>query len=175
MNLSKLKYLLFLVLIVSLGCEKEKNAPAGVYEWSATIDGVNYSYSTNGPNYPGVNGGASHATPSSILSSILLQDDGGIGNPGFAINLPSFNVGTYLCNLNSASTTNSSFSYSQSVSSVYNSITPLGQVTVNITRSGSSGGTLEGTFTGTVGKITVGTGLYTYVTITNGRFKAYIQ
>ena len=159
------------ILTINLGCEKEKSATT-VYEWSATIDGVNYSYSTSTPNQP--DGGFAHAnSPGNGLHTILLKARAGV--PTFSIILPSFNVGTYTINSNS----NSSYSFILEhlrTTAFYLTDLPSSQITINITRTGTAGGTLEGTFSGKANTSTiVNPGLPSSVNITNGTFKTYIQ
>ena len=162
-------FAILFVAFLSSGCEKSANTT--VYEWSATIDGVNYSYSTNGSSYPGTNDGAAHAGVAGS-SVIILKDDGEF--PTFTVNLPSLDLGTNLLNANSVG---GAYVFSLALSSitdVYNSLYPQTQVTFNITRTGSTGDYIEGTFSGTVSKTVYGTGAIVTKTITNGVFKAYV-
>lgn len=164
---------------LSSGCEKSANTT--VYEWSATIDGVNYSYSM--PSYPSSDGGnvLFQLAASSSGSTILLNDEGTSGNtagyPQIAISSTNsqLNVGTYTFNSQSNSTTAFGISMSSSLSNpnLYSTITPNAQVTLNITSVGSVGGLVEGNFSGTVGKVST-TPPYTisYINV-SGNFKAY--
>jgi hypothetical protein len=168
----KLGYLLFVIYFVFIinGCDNRELGE--LYNWSAKIGGIDYDYKTYGKSYPGYNGGSAHATcnVSQNYYQISLAYDS--LSPQIKMVLPSFDIGTYYVDQNSTPN-NLDLRYGSSDS--YNTSFPQCQVTIDITKTDTSGGFLEGKFSGVVGKVDVATGNFLYVDINNGKFKAYIQ
>ncbi len=153
---------------LSSGCEKSANTT--VYEWSATIDGVNYDYSMSSTS-PTDQGNCQMIN--AISSSILLRDESGYPALTFSSTTP-FVVGTYTFNAQSISpnTVVMVRSFSQPVPESFSNIFPNSQITLNITSVGAVGGVVEGNFSGSIGKAVPPSSI-TYVNM-SGTFKAYI-
>jgi hypothetical protein len=180
-SLNKITFLFFAcsMLMINMGCEKEKNAPSSAYTWSATIDGVNYNYSM--PSFPATDGGTvlfqtQNTGQGTSTSAVVLGDEGGF--PQITIGSGSFplSVGTFVLNAASAST-NSAFNISLSANPsnplYYSSLFGNSQITLNITTLGNVGGFVEGTFSGTVGKqLSSPPFTISYINV-SGNFKAY--
>lgn len=161
---------------LSSGCEKSANTT--VYEWSATIDGVNYSYSTISTTGGTSNGGAAIFNTSPIngtsKSNFVLLDDGGWPQFNFVSGATQFTVGTYILDSQSSGLPVTDVQAlnilisSSNMNSQYSSLMPNARVTLNITSVGNVGGTVEGNFSGTVGLLSNGN----LVNI-SGTFKTY--
>ncbi len=162
-----------------MGCDKEKNAPGGNYEWSATINGVSYNYSM--PSYPSNDGGnvmyqIANTGQGTSTSTLQLLDEGSYPaiQAGYFPTVP----GTYVFNsqnVNPQNLTGFSVLLSSNISNPqsYSTIVPNAQVTLNITSVGNVGGLVEGNFSGTVGKqSTTPPYSISYINV-SGNFKAY--
>jgi hypothetical protein len=162
------------LLAINLGCGKEKSA-ATVYEWSATINGVNYSYST--PSYPSSDGGAvlfqtTNTGQGTSTSAVTLLDEGGFPQITVSSGSMPLSVGTFVFDASSSSTLSGftiALSANPSNPQTYSSLVGNSQVTLNITSLGNVGGIVEGTFSGTVGKLST---TIIYINV-SGSFKAY--
>ena len=164
---------LMLLTFFTMGCEK--NANPTTYEWSATIDGVNYDYSM--PSSTPTDQGKCHManpTTSTISSSIVLCDESGYPAITFSSTTPLV-VGTYTFNAQSNPQNNVGIARSspQSFPDVFSTMYPNAQITLNITSVGAVGGVVEGNFSGSIGKAVPPSSI-TYVNM-SGTFKAYIQ
>ena len=168
------------ILMINMGCEKEKNAPSA-YTWSASIDGVNYNYSM--PSFPSSDGGTvifqtQNTGQGTSTSAISLLDEGGY--PQIAITGGSIplSLGTFVFNSQTTNQTNLrgfivSLSSNLANPQTYSSLVGTSQVTLNITSLGNVGGIVEGTFSGTVGKqMSSPPFTISYINV-SGNFKAY--
>ncbi len=179
-TIKKFTFFIFVcsLLAINLGCEKEKSA-ATVYEWSATINGINYSYST--PSYPSSDGGAvlfqtANTGQGTSMSQMVLLDEGGFPQITVLSGSIPLGVGTFVFDSSNSSTLSGfsiGLSSNPSNPQVYSSLLGNSQVTLNITSLGNVGGIVEGTFSGTVGKqSTTAPFSITYINV-SGSFKAY--
>jgi hypothetical protein len=163
------------MLMINMGCEKEKNAPSSAYTWSATIDGVNYDYSTTVTPNSGASPdqGTCYKTTVQGSNLLALTDTGGYPGISFTSTVP-LTVGTYTFNSNSGAQNAVSLvrSFNTTFPDAFSTAVPNTQVILNITSVGNAGGIIEGNFSGNIGKFSSST-----VSIINisGNFKAYVQ